>query len=103
LVRIFSIWIGIIILLLLIAIIKSVCGDGKIEVGKFMSKNIINGLAIAFYVTIQDISFYCANNFYNYSFSNFMDIAFFATAVLLAILAIFFIIWQFSIINYKYM
>jgi len=59
-------------------------------------------MAIAFNLTIQDISFYCANVFYGFSLSGMLNIIFFAIAIFLSITILILIIWQFSIINHNY-
>jgi len=102
LIRIASIWAIVILLVLIVGVFKICCKEGKLEFSTFASKNIANAVCIAFYVTIQDIAFFCAANFFDFSLNSTMNIVFFAVAIILAILVLILIIWQFSIANYKY-
>ena len=95
LVRIFGIWLGVIILTLLVGIVKNCCGDGRVEISLFMSKNIRNALAIAFYLTLQDLSFLSANIFLTMNLSNYIGIGLFALACILMILTLFIFEWHF--------
>lgn len=67
-----------------------------------MSKNIKNTVCIAFYVTTQDIAFYCANVFFNFNVSSTFSIVFFGIAILLSAGTLALLIWQFWIVNYRY-
>lgn len=102
LVRIASVWGLVMVIILMIGIAKTFCTETKLLLSYFLQKNMSNALCLAFYLTIQDIAFYCAVNFYNIDFSNMIGIIFFAIAILLSIVTIIFLMWQFSIVNYKY-
>lgn len=87
---------------MLVGIIKSMCGDSKLQFTTFMSKNIGNAAFIALNITIQDISFYCASVYYSLNFNTKMSVIFLVVAVILTIAVCFMLVWQFYVINYKY-
>lgn len=91
-----------IVLLLIVAIVRICCREGKIEFSTFFSKNIKNTLCIAFYITVQDLAFFCAANFYNPQLSTGIGIAFFSAAIIFSLLAFVLLLWQSKAINYKY-
>lgn len=102
LIRIACIWLGLLLLLLFVSAIRICCQEGKISFTTFLQKNIKNTLCIAFYLTVQDLAFFCAANFYSPSFQTGLSIAFFCTAIIIAILAFVLLIWQTRAINYLY-
>jgi hypothetical protein len=66
-----------------------------------MSKNMTNAISLAFYITIQDISFFCVNIFMAMQLNTALDYIFLATAIVLVFVTIALLLWQFSIINHK--
>jgi hypothetical protein len=66
-----------------------------------MSKNIVNAVSLAYYITIQDTAFFCANIFIAHQFSSVLDIIFFVVAIILVLLALILLVWQFSVINHQ--
>jgi hypothetical protein len=77
----------------MIGIIKSMCGDSKLQFTTFISKNIGNTACIALNITIQDISFYCASVYYSLNFNTKMSVIFFIIAVVLTIAVAFMLVW----------
>lgn len=102
LIRIGCIWVGAFLIILIIGIVKTCCGDAKLELGTFISKNMGNCLSLSLYITVQDIAFFCANIFISPSFSHSLHIILFVVAILLSISLLILIPWQFSIINHSY-
>lgn len=102
LIRIGCIWVGTFLIILIIGIVKTCCGDAKLELGTFISKNMGNCLSLSLYITVQDIAFFCANIFISPSFSHSLHIILFVVAILLSISLLILIPWQFSIINHSY-
>jgi hypothetical protein len=102
LIRIGSIWVGTFVIILIIGLVKTCCGDAKLELGTFISKNLGNCLSLSLYMTIQDISFFCANIFFSPSFSSTLHTILFVVAIILSISLLILIPWQFNIINYGF-
>ena len=102
LIRIGSIWVGTFVIILIIGLVKTCCGDAKLELGTFISKNLGNCLSLSLYITIQDIAFFCANIFFSPSFSSTLHTILFVVAIILSISLLILIPWQFNIINYGY-
>jgi hypothetical protein len=67
-----------------------------------MRKNIVNAVCIAYYVTVQDIAFFCAANLYSPNTDSLFGVVSLIIAILLMIVGTFMIIWQFWIVNNTY-
>lgn len=88
--------------MIVVGVGKTCCGESKLELTKFMSKNIVNAISLAFYLTVQDMAFFCANIFMSLQLATMLDMVFFAAALLLSLLILAVVVWQCSKINYKY-
>jgi ATP/ADP translocase len=102
LVRVGAIWVGVMLLMLLVAVIRICCREAKIEWGIFLTRNIKNAVCIAFYVTVQDLAFFCAANFFSPNFGSALGIVFLVIAVILAILGGMMLVWLTKVVNYEY-
>jgi hypothetical protein len=67
-----------------------------------MNKNISNALCIAFYISVQDMSFFSGTIFNNITFSSTMSIIYFGVAILFSIITIIMFLWMFHVINYDF-
>ncbi len=69
-VRIFAIWIGVILIMLIFGVVKTMMGDSQITFIKYVEKNISLALIIGFYINVQDMAFIMANSYYSYMSTN---------------------------------
>ena len=95
LIRIFGTWLVLYLMLVIVGAAKTCCGDSKLELSTFISKNSINVAAFAYCLTIQDAAFFCTNIFLAMQLSSTLDIVFLVVAIILVIVALGLLVWQF--------
>ena len=68
----------------------------------FVAKNIKNAMSIAFYVTLQDIAFFCAVNFYAPTTGTALGVVYLIVSVILGVGVFLMVVWMSRAINFPY-
>jgi hypothetical protein len=106
-IRVIVVWAGILSVMLIMGMVKSMSGDSQINFTTYVAKNFPIAIALGFYVNVQDMSLIMANALNSLiitsPFSSIGLIIQFCSAIAFALIFLTFIIWMFYRINFNFM
>ena len=92
--RIASIWVGMVVIMMVIGVIRICCREGALDFCTFFTKNIKNTIFIALHITVQDLAFFCAANYYNPVTTSTSGIVYLMLSILITIFVFLALVWM---------